>query len=133
MTAAELRAFLPGAFLGADSYAIPTIQWITGPFWEFYHARLWAGGLDQWQQRWQCNEFARSYASAAQECHARTAHALADESVAVGEMWYRRDAGGAHAICPIISDQGLVFVDPQNGLLCTLSPAELSSRFFCRF
>jgi len=72
------------------------------------------------------------------ECWANT-HADTpdrDDGLAVGEMWYSPDRANpmnGHAICPAITDKGLVFLEPQNGKLCDISADQLASLYFLRF
>ncbi len=142
MTRAELLAFLPATdncptLLGGSSFAVPTLRWLQGTFWQLFHARLWDTNNDKWKVRWACRDFARRYASLAQECWADTTGGTDDDSIAVGEIWFLPDnrplANEGHAVCPIFVDGGLKFIDPQSNLLWPMSPTELASRYMVRF
>lgn len=141
MTRPELLEFYPAkmgtlTLMGAGSYAVPTLAWLQGPFWDFFRAELWDRDLSNWKVRWTCRDFARRYASLAQECWAATAGGTTDDGVAVGELWFtphNSPPGIGHAICPAVTDQGRVYIDPQSNLKCTLSPEEYESRYFLRF
>lgn len=140
MTRAEITAFFPRNFLGGDchlgatSYAVPTLAWLRGPFWEFFRGELWDRNLDKWIYRWECRDFARLYAAKAVECWARTQGGTADDGLAVGEIWFQPDrTPGGHAICPVFTEQGLVYLDPQNNTPWPLSADEFASRYFVRF
>lgn len=140
MTRDELLAFFPSKWnaptlLGAGSYAVPTLAWLRGPFWEFFHGELWDRDLDKWKVRWSCREFARAYASKAAECWAKTVGG-ADDGLAVGEFWFDPATTpilDGHAICPAVVDTGRIFIDPQNNQPWAITPAEFESRFFVRF
>lgn len=139
MTRAEIAAFFQwGAqpYFGASTYAVPTLAWLQGPCWQGFRARLWGENLDRWQVRWQCRDFARAYATFALECWATTQTVSGDDGLAVGEMWFTPDAAqplDGHAICPVITDQGLQYIEPQTGALWPITPAQFSSRYFLRF
>jgi hypothetical protein len=148
MTRAELAAFFPAngtpLHTGAQSYAVPTLAWLRGPCFDAFRARYWQADLAKWQFRWECRDFAAAFRLFAVECWARTPalnsqlSAISSESdgIAVGELWFLPDplnAAQGHAICPVICDQGLQFIEPQTGLLAPCSPAQLASRYFLRF
>lgn len=145
MTRAEISAFFPPAGLvgaphfGAMSYAVPTLAWLRGPFWDFFKTRYWETNSDKWKFRWECRDFTRAYACAAQECWGNmvaTGAAAADDGLTVGEIWFIPDAYDAskgHAIAPAITDVGRVFIDPQTNQLCNLTDAQIASRYFLRW
>jgi hypothetical protein len=141
MTRAEITAFFPNVFtvprFGGLNYAVPTLAWVRGPFWDFFHGRLWDEGLQKWMFRFECRDFARLGACAAQECWARTPGGPSDsDALALGEFWYHPDAnapGEDHAIWAVICDMGLVFIEPQDCSQQFPSDREISSCTFIRF
>lgn len=142
MTRGELIAFAPSingcsANFGALTYAVPTLNWLQGPCWEFFRARLWSENLDKWQVRWECRDFARAFACCALECWAKTVGGTDDDGLAVGEIWFlpdrRAQAMAGHAVCPAITDGGLIWLDPQNGQLWPFTPSEFASRYYLRW
>jgi len=148
MTRAEIQSFFPPVLspltgvdtspphFGAASYAVPSLAWLQGEFWKFFKYRLWSENLDRWAVRFECRDFARAYASAALECWALTIGGTTDDGLAVGEMWYVPSVekpGVAHALSPVFTENGLQFIEPQTGQACTLTPDQLSSRYFLRF
>ena len=135
MTQQEIRAFFPVGEIhfGADNYHVPTLAWLQGPFYEAFHTDLWNNALDTWQVRWECRDFARHYASLAMKCWALTKDPSQDDALAIGEFWHKPTPSTAHAINACITDQGLVFIDPQNNSICQLSAEQLQSCFFLRF
>lgn len=138
MTRPELLAFLPDVpwcpvHLGASEYRVPTLGWLRGPFYEAFTRRYWNEGLGKWSRRYECRDFARAYAAMAVECWATSNEIAEEDSIAVGELWFNPTPSTGHAICPAITDVGLVFIDPQNNQLCTLSTEQLLSRYFLRW
>lgn len=140
MTREELQAFFPFdaplPHFGASSYAVPTLAWLQGDLWKFFKARLWSENLDTWKVRWECRDFARAYACSALECWADTPGANPDDGLAVGEVWFIPDPtqpSSGHAICPVITENGLQFIEPQTGQLYPMTAAQLSTRYFLRF
>ena len=116
------------------SYAAPTLDWLTGPFWSYF--RTSRAALGTWTRRNDCDNFARAYAQAAQDAHALTAGNDAD-ALAAGEVFYFQagDPARGHAInCAFVgADASLVFIEPQTGQPVTLSTNERNSVFFVRF
>lgn len=141
MTRLELIAFFPpkdGVVLniGALSYAVPTVAWLVGPCYDAFRERYWNENLDKWKIRWECRDFARAFACFSQECWALTVGGTEDDGLAVGEFWFIPEStklGEGHAVCACITDQGFVYIDPQNRTLWPMSPEQFSSRFFLRF
>ena len=138
MTPLQLRLLFPSAptFIGGADYALPTLAWLQGPFWDYFKGELWDDNLDKWQVRWECRDFARAFATFAQVCNALTPVALAGtDALAIGEFWYHigGDPATGHAINVCMTDQGQVFIEPQNGQQVHLTDVEISSCFFVRF
>lgn len=143
MTGEELRAFLYDldiAPLGADliadeAYSLPSPDAIRGEYssalraLQFYcRAQAWA------EQSNDCDDFTRLAAALAQLMQNRTRQGTA---LAVGEFWYRRDAGGGHALLLFIiregSERKLFFYEPQSCSEVKLSPQEITSCTAYRF
>lgn len=142
MTRAEVIAFIPPKWnvptlLGAASYAVPTLEWVRGPFWDYFHGTMWDANLQKWKVRWQCRDFARAYATLAQRCWAETVGGTEDDGLAIGEFWFlpanRTDPNVGHAINPVITGSGMKFIEPQNNSIWAVTPTEFESRYFCRF
>lgn len=143
MTTLELIAFFPGQshlFIAGDRYATPTLEYLQGPFYTSYRAWLYSLSLDTWTNPWECRDFARAYATWAQVCNAKTPiEPIGTSALAVGEQWFEVDAEhynyprGGHAICPVVTENGVQYIDPQTNLLWQMSPSELLSVRFLRF
>jgi hypothetical protein len=140
MTRLEIQSFFPAAGVlgnpnfGGLNYAVPTLAWLQGPFWDFFKGRYWATNSDKWKFRWECRDFARAYACAAQEAWGDTPGGDPDvDALAVGEIWFSPSPAIGHAICPVITENGLQFIDPQTGAIYPVTPEQFESRYFLRF
>lgn len=142
MTRDEILAFVPHlpdcrTNFGALNYAVPTLKWVQGPFYDFFIKRRWNATLGTWQRRYECRDFVRAYCADMVECWALDNHLSDDDSIAVGEIWFsptpQLPGSAGHAVASLITDQGLVFLDPQNNKLWPMSPAQFASRFFSRW
>lgn len=147
MTRSEIIAFFPAGLpikFGGNDYAVPTLAWLQGPFYSAFKGELWSQDLDRWAVKWECRDFARGMAYEAQKAHALTPVSPDGEPcIAVGELWFTPDAGhyglntelprSGHAICACFADQGLIYIDPQNGLKWELTASELISVSLLRF
>ena len=155
MTAAVLLNNLPGfirqsvVFCGGADYELPTLAWAQGTFYDFFRQRLGSDNLQTWIVKWECRDFARAYASMAQECNARTPNTPGGADIlSIGEVWFIPDAsrygtlpgqlagtfdGGGHAINMLLTEQGWVFIDPQTNVVWQMTEAELRSIYFLRF
>lgn len=144
MTRAEIQKWFPPTpgmvmtHFGGLEYAVPTVNWLQTKFWDYFSKRLWDSNVSKWKVRWECRDFARAYACMAQECWANTVGVDSPaDALAVGEIWFRQYPNEltkpGHAVCPAITDRGLVFIEPQNNTLCEMSSEQLASRYFLRF
>lgn len=134
MTATELRAEFPAwvQVIFADTeYAKPTLRWLTDKFWPWFQRQRFNLGLNRWTRKNDCDNFARAYAQAAADCHALTGGNEL-EGLAVGEFFYIRKDGVAHAINVAFTDSGKVFIEPQTGEVIFLTPIEELSAFHVR-
>ena len=118
-------------FISDGTYARPTTSYLTGKFYEFYTAWLSDHNFSQWRATWDCDNFASTYYVFAQMCHAKAARK--EEGISVGELFYRQDTGGGHAINLAITEKGVVIIEPQNGQEMTLSKKEKESCWMIRF
>ena len=143
MTRAEIQAFFSSfpvqgtdIHFGASNYAVPTLDWLQGACYSAFKARLWSENDDAWKVRFQCRDFARAFASFCVECWGTSTAASDCDGLAVGEIWFIPDQSqpaAGHAICPAITDKGLVFIEPQTGAVYPMTQAQIDSRYFLRF
>jgi hypothetical protein len=141
VTRAELNAFFPFTWgapvnMGAASYAVPTLAWLRGPFYDAFRQRYWDENLQKWKKRWECRDFASAYRIMAIECWATSEQVVSeDDGLAVGEIWFRPSPENplGHAINPVFTENGLQYIDPQTNQLWDLTPAQFASRYYLRF
>jgi hypothetical protein len=142
LTQLQLRAQLPVAWkpVFADAtYAKPTLDWVKSKFYpKFWEHRIQLG-LRPYTRRSDQDNFARSAAQFAQDCYFITPEGpkpnMKAEGLAFGEIWYAKADGSGHrSICVVITeDQGLIFMEPQNGNIITLTQSEILSVSYARF
>lgn len=121
---------LPDAtFYGSSQYAVVKVAALPGIYDDFRDV-LGDIGIVNWDTRFDCNWFASLYISTANAHFASAAwHSETPaQSLALGEFWYHRDQGGWHAIVTAVTDQGVVFIEPQTGRLVKLTAGERQSR-----
>jgi hypothetical protein len=137
MTQAEIRAILPtfvAPFFYDTSYAKPTNDWLFLKFWPWFKQQRKELGLDVWDRRNDCDNFAHAYVAGAHDAHALTAGNDA-EGLAVGEFCYHgtTHVQGPHAIVAAVTEDGLIFIEPQTGQRLALTPTEIQSCFRVSF
>jgi hypothetical protein len=138
MTRAEIAAFFPGKQIhfGCVNYEVPTLDWVQNVAWPAFRDWLFANGLDKWAERFECRDFARMFAAFCVMCWARTKTvASTSDGVSIGEIWFvpdPTDLTSGHAICPLLCDQGLVFIEPQTGAVYPMTQAQINSCYFLR-
>ena len=141
MTAANIRALLAAlhcfVYVGGNNYAKPTQAWLEGEFYSSFKELLWAENVSRWSPRWECRDFARMFA-----CFAQVANAMdkmgptGEDALAVGEFWFLKDPKNpksGHAVNICITDNGIIYIDPQTGLLWHMTHEQFESCYFCRF
>lgn len=114
--ACPTEAFLEGAFASA----LRSLQW-------FFKVLTWSAEAND------CDDFARLAAAFAQILHFLTPNRPPATALALGELWYRRDVGGAHAINIARTDKGVQTYEPQTRSLVKLSETEKLNTFKIRF
>lgn len=139
LTGDELRALVNGigitcTMMTCDAtYNTPTKEWLLNTFYKAVSRMFKFVGLPTWREDWDCDDFARLYATHAQILHARDTKSTA-QGLAVGEFWYKPDSGGGHAInIAVIGPSTIIFIEPQTGAELKLSSSEIKSAFFVRF
>lgn len=128
---AEVRRQVPLVILGDDAYAEVNSAWLR-TWYASFRAELFRMGVVKWDQRFDCNRFAEIYTGLAQVNFFRESFhsATPAKALAVGQFWYVREKGGAHAIVQALTERGPVFIDPQTGEEMNLTPNERKSAYF---
>lgn len=137
ISVAMMGAGLPiwvGPFCYDASYGKPTEDWLLNKFWPWFRDTRFEANKHKWTPKNDCDNFARRWAMECQDAHADTDQG--DEGLAVGEFCYHASSGavqGPHAIVVAITDQGVIFIEPQTGQRLTLTPNEIISCFRVSF
>ena len=116
------------AYFADRGYAAISTAWLK-EFHTYFKGELWRKDLS-YSKTYDCDNFARGFCADANEVHKEVSKG---EALAIAEFHYRQDTGGYHAIIAAITEQGLVFMEPQNGDFLTLSQGEIDSCIFLRF
>ena len=134
--------FPPVIFQSAN-YAVVNSAWIPG-FMEVFRAELFSKGVvdnaqsgSGWVKQFDCLFFTDAFEVLAEEEYTRESFHdfVVAPSLAIVKVNYKRDtdirAGDTdgHSIVVILTEKGLVYLDPQIGPI-TLSPTEINSIFF---
>lgn len=136
MTRAEIQAFFPAQSIhfGCADYEVPTLEWVQQKAWPAFRDWLFSMGCDKWQERFECRDFARMFAAFCVVCWAQTRMVSStSDGVSVGEIWFNPEPLTGHAICPVICDKGLVFIEPQTGQEYPMSAEQIATAYFLRF
>ncbi len=128
---ADVCQLVPRAIMGDEAYAEVNSQWLPG-FYTRFRTELSRLGVVNWDRRFDCNRFAELYTGVAQIAFFREAFhsSIKAQALAVGPLWYRRDNDlGAHAIVQVLTERGIIYIDPQTGAQIQLTPQELASAY----
>jgi hypothetical protein len=126
---------LPPTFIVADrTYAPVKKKYLLENFYDWYRKFMFSQDVIKWDSRFDCDDFAALYRSLIQLAHFQ-AKGNNDEGVAVGEVffWQEGNPDKGHAINCGMTEEGLIFFEPQTGKQLHLSNEELASIFFVRF
>lgn len=117
------------------NYSVPTKNWVVRNYKKYFKKKMNADptlGL-QWRQKHDCDDFSCAYRMYMQALHS-VQPGKSGESIAVSEIWYVTDDGGAHAInMVIVDDYQPLFIEPQTGDPVRLSNKEKKSVYYVRY
>jgi len=128
---------LPG-WVGDETYARVRVAALPAIHDDFTAAVHRQGFPARWDRRFDCNRFAALWIGlaharyAAEQWHSSTA----PQALALAEVWYRPDGaspGTGHAVVAALTEQGLLYIEPQTGTRVQLSAAERASVYFVRW
>lgn len=113
-------------------YNMPTSKWLEEEYIPFYIGVLKELDLYEWTEKFDCDNFASLFRALAHISHRKSNGN--GEGLAVAEIHYTA-AGtngvyGDHAINMAYTDEGWVFIEPQNGSMKKLTEAEQKSIFY---
>jgi hypothetical protein len=122
----------PTAKCSDESYTCPTEAWVESVFRAYKTLMKWLKVLS-WRKHHDCDDKAGGFRWL---CGVKWGmpQSQKTQGVAVGEVWYRTDQGGRHAINVVFLDAFTIrFVEPQGPKWVALSTAERDSVYFARF
>lgn len=124
-------------FFGDFYYYLPNKHWVFNEFAKSLDSLLnFLNNNTPNSASNDCDDFARAGAFLAQTLHSRTSPD-SNAGLAIGEFWYKKDSGVAHAINIIVvrdyENLQLLFLEPQTGKEIILTENEKNSCFFWRF
>lgn len=128
-TADEVRSSVPGAICGDTAYAEVNSVWLRG-YYDQFRAEIFRQGVTKWDDRFDCNHFASYYVALAQtKFYLSNFHSSTKaRSLAVGSYWYNSPRG-PHAVVFALTEQGIVFIEPQTGKEVPMGVNEQMSAF----
>jgi len=112
-------------YIGDNQYNLPKLSWILNDFYSFYREELIKLGVYDWNEKFDCEDFARQFKTLAQICHLKSGGNA--DGLAVGEFSYLRYDGVKHAANFVLTEKGPFFIEPQSGQILKLSPNEIDS------
>lgn len=113
-----------------DTYNIPKLDWLLGPFYDYYSYYLGIFKVDSWHQKWDCDDFTSLYKVLSQVCHRHSKGTAG--GLAIAEIAFVRGPNDRHAIICAFTDKGPVFIEPQNGQQIFLTNDQKDSIYKCR-
>lgn len=131
LSKAEVCQLAPRVYVGDNVYAEVNSAGLARVYDEF-HNELFRLGVTKWNQRFDCNRFAELFTGVAQTMFFRESfhQRTPAQALALGPFWYvRGDGRGAHAIIQVLTERGIIYLEPQTGEHVTLTPAERTSAF----
>lgn len=117
-----------------EVYNMPTSKWLKEEYIPFYVGVLKELGLYEWTEKFDCDDFSCLFRTLAHISHRKSKGT--SEGITVAEIHYTA-AGtngvyGDHAINMAYTDEGWVFIEPQNGSMKKLTESEQKSIFYVR-
>ena len=109
--------------VGDKNYAEPSEKWLLGKFNSWFHFFLNSMGIDSWESKFDCDNFAGLFTNLCAISHQKTSNTK--QGIAVGQIWYPEDGGGGHAIIFYVHNGKLKYLEPQHK---SNPKKELSSR-----
>lgn len=135
----EVRALVPGATLGKNSYAQVNRAWVEW-FYSEFRSKLSEGqyGVVHWDGRFTCTSFTTKFCGDAQMRYfAQSFHSrIKAPSAGIGEFWYHPGGnwlGNGHALVICLTENGREFFEPQTGKWVSLTPAETTATIIKKF
>jgi hypothetical protein len=131
LSSAELGVSTGAVYLSDESYAEVNSRWLKSYYADF-RSELSRQGVVRGDDRFDCVRFSDFYSGLAQAQFYRAAFhdRIPARALALGQIWYFRSDGRAHAIVQAMTERGLIFIEPQTGAELDLTPDERKGIYF---
>jgi len=134
LTSEEFRSQLAAASFGSDSTYAEVNSNALPIFYDWFRGKLFDLGVTKWDSRQDCDDFANLFADF---LHLRFYLGQWDsgqlpnaQGAAVARVYYRPTYSAQnHAINAVMTERGLLYVEPQTGQILQLSLSEFQSRY----
>lgn len=119
-----------GGGIYADArYTLPTREYVDRIMLPAFETWSRANGLWDWKTRHDCDDKADALKVFAQQCFRHSRDTTEADGFAVWRLYYSVDAdpGRGHAINAAMTDEGIVYIEPQTARIATLTQDEKRS------
>jgi hypothetical protein len=112
-------------YAGDSSYTVVRKDWLVD-FYPKYRDRLFKLGVAKADDSFDCNHFSYNFVALAQTDYYVTSFhdRIRGDTLAVGLIWYITRFGQGHSIVMAVTEQGIVYMEPQTGQFVTLTESE---------
>lgn len=123
---------------GSQTYAKVDEAWLAG-FYDRYRSHMFSAySVVRWDAKADCDFWAQQYAAHAKAefFNASFHEDTKAEQVAVGEFWYAPNPATphlGHAINVLVTNRGVVFIEPQTGKRVNITREQIAGGYFLRF
>jgi hypothetical protein len=120
-------------------YVTPNRAWLQRDFYQMFVSNLRKNKLYRWREYHDCDNKSFKYWQFASDCHAMTMllrerqGLQVYQGISVGVFFFKQDTRFGHAINFAITENGVEFIEPQNGMFIELTQAEKDSAWFAIF
>ena len=130
----DLQARTGAIYMADETYAEVNSRWLADYYADF-RAELSRQGVTRGEDRFDCVRFSEFYSGLAQARFFRAAFhdRIPARALALGQIWYFRTDGRAHAIVQALTERGQIFIEPQTGLEMHLTADERKAIYFQLF
>jgi len=126
-----IKQHFPFAYCADTTYYCPSHQWMDKCF-RYYKGVVRMLNILAWKTHNDCDDKATGFRWLAGVLWGRAKERPA-QAVAIAEVHYKRDKGGAHAINAVFMKNGSIcYVEPQGPEWVHLSAQEIDSIYFVR-
>ncbi len=119
---------------GDENYLVPSKEWFDNDFFPWHEKVVKLLKAKVWKDNHDCDDKSDGFKWLASVCNGQRTGDT-PEGIAVGEISYRPDSGGAHRINVAIvgSNHDVMFIEPQTASWVELSAEEVASIYLVYF